>query len=936
MRKLSLERAEEATRGTLEIKQRYDERLRRLTKQDIDTLPGELIADLAALAGSLNEQAVDRLFSVVHDVLSDIDSASRLRESLGTLTADSIRSDLESFSMGDYELATADKLSVLSSFASGRSLGALGGATIGALLAPPVGIAVGFGIGGLFAFHAFRSRTEQTFSTSFQRWMAAQIAQTQTTINTTFARRMIDLQGELRTAIYEAIGRRESEISESLNAAKTLLQAEEAKRLEGEHALKQRLELMQALQQQGAASARAHQRAAVQFGRLVRHGGRNADRWARQMNEWSLGIDFGTSYTVAAVATGTSVSGVDVESNGRDRIPSSVFLTEEGEILVGTAAQHQAVFAPSRYEPTPKRLIGDGDVFLEDRLVPVAELAAAVLRRVYTEACRQQGERAPTSIRLTHPAGWTETRVAVLRDAAERAGLPAATMVPEPVAAALRIAFQVTDPGRQIAVYDFGGGTFDAAVLRRTDRAFEVSGPPAGRDPLGGEDVDDLIIDYVGDFVGEEQRDGWTQLRSPTDIRWRRAAAGLRAEVQRAKETLSEVAACQLWIPGLEREVQLTRAELEKLIAADVEATVDTLELALRDADVAPDQLAGLYLVGGSSRIPLVAATIWRRLGVRPAVQDNPKAVVAMGAAGWIAGSTRTRASAPQSASETSAGKPSSTAFHSRLAMALESEHWPAGCRCVAALELDDMALPPTTVRARDEPAAGLDTADLAQRAGATRAARIPDYRELWVGPTSVLGVEDGLERRFTMTVNGSTVSMFEQYVVHDGRAFVLASPEPARASAAAIHLAVERPRSRDWFEPRFVIDSVSEWVVREQTNLQRAGTPLAVTTTRTVFGSVGQSDTWREREWAAVMSLPAAELVTHSSATVLNELPGELVTVRWRRDATPMLTKLGLATADGQGFSMKIDLPHDQQSAFSSLARHARLLGASGIAASS
>ena len=89
------------------------------------------------------------------------------------------------------------------------------------------------------------------------------------------------------------------------------------------------------------------------------------------MSDWQLGIDFGTSYTVGAVAQDGNVSVVDIESDGRARIPSSVFLTQDGEILVGTAAQHQAVFAPERYEPTPKRSLGEGQLFLGDRLVAV-------------------------------------------------------------------------------------------------------------------------------------------------------------------------------------------------------------------------------------------------------------------------------------------------------------------------------------------------------------------------------------------------------------------------------------------------------------------------------------------------------------------------------------------------------------------------------------
>src|SRR5271169_654876 len=103
------------------------------------------------------------------------------------------------------------------------------------------------------------------------------------------------------------------------------------------------------------------------------------------MTDWQLGVDFGTSYTVAAVLEDGQVKVIDVESNGQSRIPSVVFLNTDGDVLVGTSAQHQAVFAPERFEPSPKRCIADGDVFLGDRFVPVADLIAAVLRKIYVE-----------------------------------------------------------------------------------------------------------------------------------------------------------------------------------------------------------------------------------------------------------------------------------------------------------------------------------------------------------------------------------------------------------------------------------------------------------------------------------------------------------------------------------------------------------------------
>ncbi len=348
---------------------------------------------------------------------------------------------------------------------------------------------------------------------------------------------------------------------------------------------------------------------------------------------WYLGIDFGTSFTVVAASRDGAATVVDVESNGSSRMPSSVFFTQDEEFLVGTAALHQAVFSPERFEPTPKRAIGEGEIFLGDRLIAVVDLVSAVLRRVYAEACRQQGETVPATVCVTHPADWSATRLNVLREAIEKAGIRTVTLVPEPVAAATRFAM-ATPIGANIAVYDFGGGTMDAAVLTRTEEDFVVAGQPAGRDPLGGEDIDRRIIDYVGTLVGEDD-EAWRALLNAEDTKERHNAATLRAEVRRAKETLSEVSACQLWLPGLERAIQLTRVELDGLIGADVDATVDTLQRALEDARVAPSDLAGIYLIGGSSRIPLVADTIWRRLEVRPVVQDNPKSVVALGASGW-------------------------------------------------------------------------------------------------------------------------------------------------------------------------------------------------------------------------------------------------------------------------------------------------------------
>jgi hypothetical protein len=262
IRKLSLERSERASRGTLEIKRRYEDRVRHLRHEEIDTLPGELVADLTALASSLNEYAVVRLSSLVEQQLEDIDAGSGLRDSLAELGKGSLRRELESFSLGNHELVTSDKFTVLSSFSSGRSLGALAGALAGTVLAPPIGLAVGFGVGGLFAFQSFRSRSQQAFAVAFQSWMAAQIVQTLGSVNTTFARRMLDFQAEVRVAIADAIGRREAEITESLAASAALLDAEEGQRTQAEKAIGARLERIQALRQDGLALLADPQQAA--------------------------------------------------------------------------------------------------------------------------------------------------------------------------------------------------------------------------------------------------------------------------------------------------------------------------------------------------------------------------------------------------------------------------------------------------------------------------------------------------------------------------------------------------------------------------------------------------------------------------------------------------------------------------------------------------
>ena len=645
---------------------------------------------------------------------------------------------------------------------------------------------------------------------------------------------------------------------------------------------------------------------------------------------WELGIDFGTSYTVAAASMNGAAAVVDMESSGRARIPSAVFLTEDDEILVGTAAQHQAVFDPSRYEPTPKRSLGEGDLFLGDRVIPVSDLVAAVLRRVYTEACRQQGERAPAVVRVTHPADWSEARLGLFREAIQKAGLEDVMLVPEPVAAAARIALATTTPGEYVAVYDFGGGTFDAAVLLRTERHFEVAGPPAGRDPLGGEDIDQRIVTYLGELLADAHPAEWESLMNPPDVSWRRDASGFRGEVQRAKETLSEVTACQMWVPGIKIDVQLTRPELEKMIAPDVEATVDALESALSDANVKPKDLAGIFLVGGSSRIPLVADRIWRRLDVQPAVQDNPKSVVALGAAAWTSGTASAGAATtgplPTAATTAPLDAAAGLSFDAKLAMSLDPAAWMGGYECVALLVVDHLEGAPVTLRARDEPANGTTPQALAERAGAMRSQRSPGFAERSLQPVDVLGTGGGLERHFTMESRGETVAMIEQYTVVGDRALVVACPESGRACLDALSYRDPNMAAVAYFEARFRIAMPDRWSAYEHITLRRHGSNQAVIAERVSGIGDEQLEAWRRHELDVMTKRRNATIVGQVRGKILNALEGDVYTLQWADNGLPMLTKFGVAIANAEGYSMAITLPHADQASFPGLARHAVL----------
>jgi hypothetical protein len=235
IRRLTLERNDECTRGLVEIRRRYDDRIKDPKRGDADTLPGELIADLTALAGRLNELATQRLLEVVDGMLDDLDAGGSLQETIGKLGTTDLQERLGAVGLGSTSMANHEKLLIASSFSTGRSLGGLLsgsglGITAGAFVAPPIGLAIGLSVGALFAYQSFRGRSKQLFTSEFRTWMTEQCNQAQVSINTSFQREMIDIQDEIRDLVRDVLSERERQITESLNAAKQAQQQERSER----------------------------------------------------------------------------------------------------------------------------------------------------------------------------------------------------------------------------------------------------------------------------------------------------------------------------------------------------------------------------------------------------------------------------------------------------------------------------------------------------------------------------------------------------------------------------------------------------------------------------------------------------------------------------------------------------------------------------------
>jgi molecular chaperone DnaK len=351
--------------------------------------------------------------------------------------------------------------------------------------------------------------------------------------------------------------------------------------------------------------------------------------WSSSKSDLEVGmlhisIDFGSSNTVAAVC-GPDEQVSHLIIDGSPVLPSGVFCDKNGSLHVGRDAERLAELPPAGFEPSPKRRVDERLVWLSERDVPVMEMIGAVLRRIADELPAGEAIR----LTMTYPATWGRARRRILVEAATAAGLPEPVLVPEPVAAAkyfVDVVGSKLDEGRDLLIFDFGGGTLDVSIVRRTGAESQVI-CHGGLREFGGIDLDEMLLGVVHNQASKHRKVDWESLWSEPSIRHQ-----LRREVRDAKEMLSRTSQAPITLPKQSLTTHVTRSEFEDAIRVRLESAIGEVEKLLHQAALQPAQLAGVILVGGSSRIPLVSQLLHQRLGIPPTVPVQPEVPVADGA----------------------------------------------------------------------------------------------------------------------------------------------------------------------------------------------------------------------------------------------------------------------------------------------------------------
>ena len=354
-----------------------------------------------------------------------------------------------------------------------------------------------------------------------------------------------------------------------------------------------------------------------------------------------LGIDLGTTNSCMAIMEGGRATVIANAEGGRTT-PSVVAFTKEGERLVGTVAKRQAITNPNRTIQSIKRKMGSSEkVAIGDKTYTPQEISAMILQKMKLDAEEYLGEKIKKAV-ITVPAYFNDAQRQATKDAGTIAGLEVLRIINEPTASAL--AYGIEREGEAtVLVYDLGGGTFDVSILQLGDGVFEVKST-AGNNRLGGDDFDNLVVDYLIDEF--KKKEGADLRKDPV------AMQRLRDAAENAKIELSTVQKTTINLPYITTtesgpkflDLDLSRAKFESLIADLVDSTLGPVRQALADAKLGADDIDHVLLVGGSTRVPLVQETIKKVLKKEPDKGINPDECVALGAAiqaGVLTGETK-------------------------------------------------------------------------------------------------------------------------------------------------------------------------------------------------------------------------------------------------------------------------------------------------------
>jgi molecular chaperone DnaK len=367
-----------------------------------------------------------------------------------------------------------------------------------------------------------------------------------------------------------------------------------------------------------------------------------------------IGIDLGTTNSCVAVMEGGQGKVIE-NAEGMRTTPSMVAFTKDGEVLVGMPAKRQAVTNPENTIFAIKRLIGrryddpivekdkslvsykivrgdNGDAWVEaqGKKYSPSQISAFILTKMKETAEAYLGEKVTEAV-ITVPAYFNDSQRQATKDAGMVAGLEVLRIINEPTAAALAYGLEKKGEGK-IAVYDFGGGTFDISLLEIGEGVFEVKATN-GDTFLGGEDFDKRVIDYLADEFKKEQG---------IDLRGDRLALQrLKEAAEKAKVELSSTIQTEINLPFITADqhgpkhlqIKLTRAKLEGLVEDLIQRTIPPCEAALKDAGLTGKDIEAVILVGGQTRMPKIQETVQRFFGREPHKGVNPDEVVAVGAA---------------------------------------------------------------------------------------------------------------------------------------------------------------------------------------------------------------------------------------------------------------------------------------------------------------